>query len=61
MIGQAWNLVQWVRAKQRILVVHCSEILSSLAADSEAISARKPTIHQYATRSKDTLLVVRYQ
>ena len=60
-IGQAWSLVQWVPAKRHTLAVRFLEILSSLAADSEAISARKPTMHQFATLSKDTLLVVRYQ
>ena len=59
-IRQAWSLVQSVLAKRRILVVHFSEMLDSLAADLEAIPARKPTIHQHATASI-ILLAVKYQ
>lgn len=59
-IGQAWSLVQSVLAKRRILVVHFSVMLDSLAAGSEAIPARKPTIHQHVTAAI-ILLVVKYQ
>ena len=58
--GQAWSLVQSVLAKRRILVVHSLEMLDSLAADLEAIPARRPTIHQHAT-APIILLAVNYQ
>lgn len=51
MIGQGWTPVLWVLVNRRILVDHFSEILNSLAADSEAIQARKPLMRQYATFS----------
>ena len=52
MIGQAWSLVLSVLAKRRILVVHFSKMLNSLAADLKAIQARKPIIRQCSTFSK---------
>lgn len=51
-IGQAWILVQSVPAMRHILVAHFLEMLNSLAADLEAILARKPIKHQYATPSE---------
>lgn len=53
MIGQAWSQVLWVLANRGTLVDHFSEMLNSLAADSKAIQARKPTTHQYATFIRD--------
>ena len=48
MIGQAWSLVLAVPAKRRILAVHFSEILKTLAADLEATQARMPTMRQWS-------------
>ena len=55
MIGQAWSLVLWARAKRRILVVHFSEMLDSLAANLKAIQARKPIKRQYFMLSSKLL------
>ena len=48
MIGQGWSLGLWVLANRRILVIRFSEMPNSLAANLEAIQARKPTMRQYS-------------
>ena len=49
MTGQAWSLVLGVPAKRRILAVHFSENLMTLAAGLEATQARMPTMRQLST------------